>query len=257
MFTKLKNFDSTRKIDNWLKFRGFLVVLILILAIEISLYGTFFLQKFDSFSFLICAICLYLFYLWDKREKLKDKKRFFLNTINLHLGDKISLHLKKREKDGELIELGINGFKMKLDDDSIFSAPWLTLKDNEFYLIRTKEDKKSIETVRINCYLDLYNTKDEDFLEFYIRLEFLKRLNFKDVLEFNKKLKENIKNDSSLKEVKVLFWSPSLNKITYHAKILVNRENYEVMSKKLNSLTWSTIDEMMYEKDNSCQKITN
>ena len=197
IFTKLKNFDSTEKIDNWFKFRGFLVALILIFAIEISFYGTFFLQKFDSFSFLICAICLYLFYLWDKREKLKDKERFFLRNINLYLGDKISLHLKKREKDGELIELGIDGFKMKLDDDSIFSAPWSTLKDNKFDFIRSKEDKKSVETVQIFCYLD---SENNDFLEFYDRLIFLKKIEVNERLKFHKRLKEKIKNDFSSRQ---------------------------------------------------------
>ena len=197
MFTKLKNFDSTEKIDNWLNFRGFLVALILIFAIEISFYGTFFLQKFDSFSFLICAICLYLFYLWDKREKLKD---------------------------------------------------------NKFYLIRSKDDKKSVETVRINCYLD--STKDEDFLEFYTRVEFIKRLDIDGRLAMKKRLEEKIQADSSLEGVKVIYGFSNFDKITYHATILVNRENYEAMSKKLNSLTWNTIDEMINDKVDSYPRIT-
>jgi len=255
MFTKLKNFDSTKKIYNWLEFRHILVELILILCLGIIIHINFSLKSLDNFSLFIGGICLYLFYLWDKREKPKDEERFFLKIINLYVGDKISLHLKKREKDGELIELSIHSFKMKLDDESIFSAPWSTLKDNKFYLIRSKDDKKSVETVRINCYLD--STKDEDFLEFYTRVEFIKKLDIDGRLAMKKRLEEKIQADSSLEGVKVIYGFSNFDKITYHATILVNRENYEAMSKKLNSLTWSTIDKMMYDKDNSCQKITN
>jgi len=244
MFTKLKNFNSTKKIYNWLEFRRILVGLILILCLGIIIY--------INFSLFIGGIFLYLFYLWDKRENLKYEERYFLKTINLNLGDKISLHLEKIEKDGELIELGIDGFKMKLDDDSIFLASWSTLRDNKFYFIRSKEDKKSIETVRINCYLD--SSENNDFLKFSEKLNIINQLKFYEDLDIYERLQENIENDSSLEGVNAIYRTSNFNKITYHAEIRVNKENYEAMSKKLNSLTWSTLDEIINDKVDSCPR---
>ena len=240
----LKEFE---KIEGWVLFINnfFLILIFLIFLYYEKLNNSY---STVVFSILLILFILILFPIWlhfyDVVNNSYSEKKSFLKNINLHIGDKIDfIEEDGYRREGELTRISMTWFEFRYKNSSIHTMDWLAFKEKNYILVWTKHGGDGVEKVTVSRFL---NPSDK-------------------IEEFKEKLKEKIKDDDSLKSLKISSKFHSKGNFTFNilvlscsVEIVAGKRNHYEMLTKLNSLISNSMCEMkMYYYDGATRTFKN